>query len=136
MLNQLIYNRFWAQKHGRRPTGFATTIKMAPGPTSLEEMIRSTDRGVLVTRFWYIRPVDPRTLLFTGLTRDGTFLIEGGRIARSIKNFRFNESPLFTLKNLESIGQVERHSTEFGLRVAMPPLKVRNFTFTSISDAV
>lgn len=136
VLNQLIYNRFWAHKNERRPTGFATTIKMAAGSTSLEEMIRSTDRGVLVTRFWYLRSVDPRTLLFTGLTRDGTFLIEGGRIARSIKNFRFNESPLFILKNLESIGQVERHSTDFGLKVAMPALKVRGFTFTSISDAV
>jgi predicted Zn-dependent protease len=136
VLNQLIYTRFWAKKNGRRPTGFATTIKMDGGSSTVEEMIQSTERGVLVTRFWYLRPVDPRTLLYTGLTRDGSFLIEGGRIVHSIKNFRFNESPLFILRNLESIGKVERHGTEFGLRVAMPSIKVRNFSFTSISDAI
>ena len=80
--------------------------------------------------------MDPRTLLFTGLTRDGTFLIEGGRVARSIKNFRFNESPLFLLKNLDSIGPVERYATEFNIKVAMPTIKVRDFSFTSLSDAV
>jgi predicted Zn-dependent protease len=90
----------------------------------------------LVTRLWYLRPVDPRTLLFTGLTRDGTFLIEGGRVARSIKNFRFNESPLFILKNLDSIGPVERYATADFLQAAIPTIKVRDFTFTSLSDAV
>ena len=99
-------------------------------------MIRSTERGILLTRLWYLRPVDPRTLLYTGLTRDGTFLIEGGRVARSIKNFRFNESPLFVLKNLDSIGPVERHATAFLVQAAMPNIKVQDFNFTSLSDAV
>jgi predicted Zn-dependent protease len=135
VLNQLIYTRFWAKKQGREPTGRASTLKMTGGTTTLEEMIRSTERGVLVTRLWYLRPVDPRTLLYTGLTRDGTFLIEGGRVAHSIKNFRFNESPLFALKNLDSIGAVERYATAF-FPAAMPTIKVRDFNFTSLSDAV
>jgi predicted Zn-dependent protease len=136
VLNQLSYSRFWARKQGKHPTGRASTLKMVGGPSTLEEMIRSTERGVLVTRFWYQRPVDPRTLLFTGLTRDGTFLIEGGRVTRSIKNFRFNESPLFALKNLDSIGSAERHATSFFAQAAMPAVKVRDFNFTSLSDAV
>jgi predicted Zn-dependent protease len=136
VLNELIYSRFWAKKQGRHPTGRATTLKMAAGPSTLEEMIRSTERGILLTRLWYLRAVDPRTLLYTGLTRDGTFLIEGGRVARSIKNFRFNESPLFVLKNLDSIGPVERHATDGFVRAAMPAIKVRDFNFTSLSDAV
>jgi predicted Zn-dependent protease len=136
VLSQLIYSRFWARKQGRQPTGPARTLKMKPGPTTVEEMIRSTERGILVTRLWYLRPVDPRTLLYTGLTRDGTFLIEGGRVARSVKNFRFNDSPLFALKNLDSIGPLERHATAFFLQAAMPTIKVRDFAFTSLSDAV
>jgi predicted Zn-dependent protease len=135
-LNQLIYSRFWGSKQGRQPTGPATTLKMTGGSTTLEEMIRSTERGILVTRFWYQRPVDPRTLSYTGLSRDGTFLIEGGRVARSIKNFRFNESPLFALRNLDAIGPVERHATAFVGPTAMPAIKVRDFNFTSLSDAV
>ena len=89
-----------------------------------------------MTRFWYLRTVDPRTLLYTGLTRDGTFLIEGGRVTRSIKNFRFNESPIFALKKLDAIGSVARHATGAPIRAAMPALKVRDFNFTSLSDAV
>jgi predicted Zn-dependent protease len=135
-LNQLSYSRFWAKKQGRQPTGPVSTLKMTAGPTTLEEMIRSTERGILLTRLWYLRPVDPRTLLYTGLTRDGTFLIEGGKVARSIKNFRFNESPLFALKKLESIGPLERHATPAFVQTAMPAIKVRDFTFTSLSDAV
>jgi len=137
VLNQLIHSRFWARKHGRQPTGEATTLKMLGGPTTLAAMIRSTERGVLATRFWYQRPVDPRTLLYTGLTRDGTFLIEGGRVSRSLKNFRFNESPLFALKNLDSIGPVQRHATALRrVQAAMPAIKIHNFNFTSLSDAV
>ena len=77
---------------------------MSGGTATLDELIASTDRGVLVTRFWYLRPVDPRTILYTGLTRDGTFLIERGKITKAIKNFRFNESPIFMLNNLDATG--------------------------------
>ncbi|HEX9581434.1 MAG TPA: TldD/PmbA family protein [Gemmatimonadales bacterium] len=137
VLKQLIYSRFWAQKQGKTPTGFPTSIKMMGGTASREDMIASTPRGILVTRLWYLRQVDPRTVLYTGLTRDGTFLIENGKIARSIQNFRFNESPLFMLNNLEAVGPAERLAgTEAGGDVVMPLLKVRDFNFTSLSEAV
>ena len=106
-------------------------------PASMDEMIKSTPRGVLVTRLWYLRSVDPRTILFTGLTRDGTFLIENGKISKAVKNFRFNESPLFLLANLDAIGPAVRiGGTEQGGPVVMPPIKARDFNFTSLSDAV
>ncbi len=137
VLKQLFYSRFWAQKQGKQATGGPNTFKMEGGNTSLEEMIKSTPRGVLVTRLWYLRPVDPRTILYTGLTRDGTFLIENGKITKAIKNFRFNESPLFMLNNVEAIGPAVRIAgTEQGGPVVVPALKVRDFNFTSLSDAV
>ena len=137
VLKTLAYSRFWANKQGRQPTGSANAIKLAGGDASLEEMIRSTPRGILITRFWYIRAVDPRTLLYTGLTRDGTFLIENGRIARATRNLRFNESPLFMLNNVEMIGRPVRIAgTESGGNLVMPALKVKDFHFTSVSEAV
>ncbi|MBI4500297.1 MAG: TldD/PmbA family protein [Gemmatimonadetes bacterium] len=137
VLKKLAYTRFWAQKQGKQPTGSSSTIKLLGGATTQEEMVRSTDRGVLVTRLWYLRQVDPRTVLYTGLTRDGTFLIEGGKVSRAIKNFRFNESPLFMLNNLETLGPTERLAgAEGGGDIVMPPIKVRDFNFTSLSDAV
>ncbi len=137
VLNQLAYNRFWANKQGKTATGGAQSLRMASGSDSIESMIASTTRGVLVTRLWYLRPLDARTLMYTGLTRDGTFLIENGKIARSIKNFRFNDSPLFMLNNLEGVGAAVRTAGgEGGPGVAMPPIKVRDFNFSSSSDAV
>jgi len=137
VLKQLFYTRFWAQKQSKQPTGFPSSIKLVGGTTSMDEMIKSTPRGVLVTRLWYLRQVDPRTILFTGLTRDGTFLIENGKISKAIKNFRFNESPLFLLANLDAIGPAVRiGGTEQGGPVVMPPIKARDFNFTSLSDAV
>jgi predicted Zn-dependent protease len=136
-LKQLQYSRFWAKKNGVTPTGGATSLKMQGGSATMDEMIKSTERGILVTRLWYLREVDPRTILYTGLTRDGTFLIEEGRISRSISNLRFNESPLFMLNNIEMLGPSERVAgTEAGGSVAMPALKVRDFNFTSLSEAV
>lgn len=132
VLRNLYSSRFWAQKQGREPTGNASSLKMLGGDQTLEQIIATTERGVLVTRFWYIRPVNPRTLLYTGLTRDGTFWIENGKIARSINNMRFNESPLFLLRDLDAIGEAVRVSNG----VVMPSLRVRNFTFSSLSDAV
>jgi predicted Zn-dependent protease len=78
-LASLAYDRFWAQRQNVQPTGFASGFRMEGGDASVEEMIASTERGLLLTRFWYMRPVDQRTILYTGLTRDGTFLIENGR---------------------------------------------------------
>jgi predicted Zn-dependent protease len=137
VLKQLVYSRFWASKQGTRPTGGAGSFKIASGSTTRDEMIRTTPRGILVTRFWYLRQVDPRTVLYTGLTRDGTFLIEDGKITRALKNFRFNDSPLFVLNNLEAVGPSERVAgTEGGGGQVVPVIKARNFSFTSLSDAV
>ncbi len=137
VLKQLFYSRFWAQKQGKVATGGPSTIKMAGGTTSIDDMIKSTQRGILVTRLWYLRPVDPRTILFTGLTRDGTFLVENGKITKSLKNFRFNDSPLFLLNNVEAIGPAVRiGGTEQGGPIVMPPIKAKDFNFTSLSDAV
>jgi predicted Zn-dependent protease len=136
-LKRLQYSRFWAKKQSKIATGGATSLKMEGGSATMDEMIRSTERGILVTRLWYLREVDPRTILYTGLTRDGTFLIEEGRISRSIRNLRFNESPLFMMNNLEMIGAAQRLAgTEAGGAVVMPALKVRDFNFTSLSEAV
>lgn len=147
LVKTLNYDRYWAEKQGVRATraggggfGGPRTLRMQGGSSSIADMIRSTERGVLVTRFWYIRGVDPRTILYTGLTRDGTFLIENGKVTRSIKNFRYNESPIFFLNNLEALGPVVRinssESASTGGAVFMPPIKVRDFNFTSLSDAV
>jgi predicted Zn-dependent protease len=110
---------------------------MEGGNQTLEELIKGTEKGILVTRLWYIRPVDPQTLLFTGLTRDGTFYIENGKIKFPIKNLRFNESPVIMLNNLDALGKVERTvSGESGQSALIPPMRIKEFTFTSLSDAV
>src|SRR6185503_13278898 len=140
VLKNLDYDRYWAQKQQRTPTGAGGTIGMTGGMSSMDDLTRSTERGLLVTRFWYLRPVDQRTILYTGLTRDGTFLIENGKITKPVKNLRFNDSPIFMLNNLEAMGVPERVSAseggEPGQAIVVPPLKVRDFNFTSLSDAV
>lgn len=134
VLKNLAYTRFWAQKQGARPTGapLAGGLALLGGSKTTEELIAGCTRGILVTHFFYIRALDPRTVLLTGLTRDGTFLIESGKITRALKNFRWNESPLLLLNRLEDIGRPE--PTEAGRM--MPALRVRGFDFTSLSDAV
>jgi predicted Zn-dependent protease len=137
ILKKLVYGRFWAQKKNVEPDAGTNAVKLVGGTQTREDLIQSTQRGILVTRLWYLRPVDPRTVLYTGLTRDGTFLIENGKISKPIKNMRFNESPLFMLNNLEGLGKAERVAgTEAGGDVVMPVIKVRDFNFTSLSDAV
>jgi predicted Zn-dependent protease len=137
VLKQLNYSRFWARKQAQTATGSPTSTKIPGGTTTIEQMIASTERGVLLSRLWYLRQVDPRTILYTGLTRDGTFLIENGKITKSLRNFRFNESPLFMLNNLDALGPAQRlGGTEAGGDVVMPALKVRDFNFTSLSEAV
>ena len=154
VVRNLNYDRFWAQKMGVQPTrsgggggpggggggGGGRNLRMLGGTMSTSDMIKNTERGILVTRFWYIRTVDPRTLVNTGLTRDGTFLIENGKISHPVKNFRFNESPMFFLNNLEALGPVVRVNASEALGAGgatyMPSIKVREFTFSSLSDAV
>lgn len=137
VVKNLAYSRYWAEKQGVEPLsrpgggyGGGGYI-FAGGDESIADMIKSTERGVLVTRFWYIRAVDPQTLLYTGLTRDGTFYIENGQIKFPVKNFRFNESPIIMLNNIESLGKPQRVGGSL-----IPAMKIRDFTFTSLSDAV
>ncbi|HEX6313869.1 MAG TPA: TldD/PmbA family protein [Gemmatimonadaceae bacterium] len=140
VLKQLAYTRFWAQKQGKEATGgggggFGGTpggLKLPGGTQTLDQLIAGCPRGVLVTHFFYTNVLDARSGLMTGLTRDGTFLIEGGKIVRAVKNFRWNEAPLIMLNKIEEIGRAER--TRVGQ--VMPPMRVRDFNFASLSDAV
>lgn len=127
----MAYDRFWAKEKGVASVPYPSNAIMAGGDASLEDLIKDTKKGILVTRLWYIRSVDPQTLLYTGLTRDGTFYIENGKIKYPVKNFRFNESPIIMLNNLETLGQQVRIDGNL-----IPYMKVRDFTFTSLSDAV
>jgi predicted Zn-dependent protease len=133
----LDYSRFWAQKQGARAHGRHGNMIMSGGSRSLEELIASTKKGVVVTRTWYIRSVDPQSLLLTGLTRDGTFYVENGKIKHPIKNFRFNESPVSMLNNIDELGKPQIiGGDEVNYQMVIPPMKVRDFNFTSLSDAV
>jgi len=140
VVKNLNYDRYWAQKQGKEPTGSGGGFKMSGGTETLESLIAGCQRGLLVTRFWYIRGVDPRTILFTGLTRDGTFLVENGKITRAVRNLRFNESPIFMLNNVEAMGRPVRVSSSesgnAGSNVVVPPIRCRDFNFTSLSEAV
>jgi Predicted Zn-dependent proteases and their inactivated homologs len=131
VVKNLFYDRYWASLKNVEPVPFPGNIIMEGGSASLEDLIKSTKKGVLVTRLWYIRSVDPQTLLYTGLTRDGTFYIENGKIKHPVKNFRFNESPVIMLNNLETLGKQVRIDGDL-----IPYMKIRDFTFTSLSDAV
>ena len=131
LLKQLSYDRYWAQKTGKEPTGPPLSMVLEGGSQSLEKLIAETDRAVLVTRFWYIRFVDPQTMLYTGLTRDGTFWIENGKIQHAVNNFRFNESPIAFLKNVTGLSKPLRVETSL-----MPAIRASAFTFSSLSQAV
>jgi predicted Zn-dependent protease len=137
VVKNLSYSRFWAEKKGVPPVPGPGNVIMTGGTDTLEDMIKSTEKGILVSRLWYIRMVDPQTLLLTGLTRDGTFYIENGEIKFPVKNFRFNESPVIMLNNVEALGKPERTiSVESYRSYLVPPIKARDFTFSSLSDAV
>ncbi len=107
---------------------------------SLEEMVASTRRGLLVTCLWYIREVDPATLLLTGLTRDGVYLVEDGAVVGEVNNFRFNESPVELLRRASEAGRTERtlprEWSDWFTRTAMPPLRVPDFNMSSVSQGV
>lgn len=134
-LRALECPRYWAQKQGVAAVPMPSSFLLDGSERPLDELIRGVDRGVLVTRFWYNRMVEPRTILATGLTRDGTFLIEQGKIARAAKNMRYNESPVTMLQSVLAVGKAER--VPMGGRViVVPPLVVAGFNFASLSDAV
>lgn len=131
VVENLFYDRYWAEKQGVEGAPPPNGGVIEGGTASVEDLIKDTKKGILVTRLWYIRFVDPQTLLFTGLSRDGTFYIEDGKIAYPIKNMRFNESPIIMLNNLEALGKAERYEGNL-----VPSMKIRDFTFTGSSDAV
>ncbi len=143
VLENLQYSRFWAKEKNQEPTPgpVNSILESSAPPVSVAEMIKATPRGLLVSRFWYIRLVDPRTALFTGLTRDGVWYIEDGKIRYPVRNFRFNQSLLELLApgNVEFIAAAERVSgSESQGRSASltPALKVKQFHFSSQSEAV
>jgi len=148
----LGYDRYWAEKTGKKPNGgggggrggggggggfgAGGSLIMEGTDAPLDKLIASVDRGLLVTHFWYIRGVNQQTLQNTGLTRDGLFLIENGKITTPIMNFRFNESPVRLLKNTKMVGQAARvRGLEGGMMVA-PAIVASDFPLTSISDAI
>lgn len=141
VVRNLAYDRYWADQKGVAPRPLGGGTRLVGGDASVEELMAGIDRGLLVTRFWYIRSVDPRTILYTGLTRDGVFLIEGGKVTRAVNNFRFNESPVTMLNNLVALGRSERvvgsdSGEAGGTTMVVPPLVTREFNFTSVSEAV
>ena len=144
VVKNLVYARATAKKMKAKPTGHGFSLPneygeapmnlvFAGGDKSTEEMIRTTERGILVTRLWYIREVDPYQKIMTGMTRDGTFLIEGGRIARGVRNFRFNESLVELLSNVEALSPAVRASGEEAFDMVAPAMKVRDFHFTEVT---
>jgi len=140
----LVYSRVTAKQMKKKPTGHGFALPnewgeapmnlvFAGGDSSVEEMIASTDRGILVTRLWYIREVDPYEKVLTGMTRDGTFLIENGRVAGGIRNFRFNQGLLEMLSNVELLGPAVRATGEEAFEMVVPAVKVRDFHFSEVT---
>lgn len=134
VLRELPYTRYWAKKNAREPLAWPSSwlVEGKGDPTSLEEMIASVQRAILITRLWYLRMVDPRQVLVTGLTRDGTFLVEDGKITKALKNFRFNESPVDVFQRTQKFSNPQ----VVGSGTAVPALSVSKFRFTSLSEAV
>jgi predicted Zn-dependent protease len=131
-------DRYWAEKNKTTPVPYPSNFIWNNGTSSLDDLIASTERGLLVTSLWYIRGVDARTLLFTGLTRDGLFLIEKGKIVSAVQNFRWNDSPITLFKNVEAISKASRipPRESKGTQFVVPAIKVKAMNFTSVSDAV
>jgi predicted Zn-dependent protease len=144
VVREIAYGRQAAALAGATPTGHGfplpnefgeapTNIVIAGGDSSVEAMVASTERGILVTRLWYIREVDPYKKIFTGMTRDGTFLIEGGRVTAGLRNFRFNQSLIEMLSSVEALSAPVRASGEETFDMVVPAMKVREFNFTEVT---
>jgi predicted Zn-dependent protease len=131
VLQTLSIDPYWAAKTGRPAVPYSRSLVLEGGSGSLEDLVAGTERGLLVTRFWYIRAVNPQTLQVTGLTRDGVWLVEKGKRVGPVNNFRFNDSPANMLTNLEAMSA----SVQTG-NVVVPAIRVRDFNFSSKSDAV
>jgi predicted Zn-dependent protease len=144
VIRNITYSRQAAKQAGVEPTGHGfplpnefgeapLNIIFAGGDATVEQMIRSTARGVLVTRLWYIREVDPYEKILTGMTRDGTFLIEGGEIRHGIRNFRFNQSMVTLLNNVEMLSATVRAAGEEAFEMVVPAVKAKEFNFTEVT---
>jgi predicted Zn-dependent protease len=139
-LANLVRTRAWAARSGTEPCPIIDNLIMdGDGTASLDEMIASTERGLLLTTLWYIREVDPQTLLLTGLTRDGVYLVENGAVSGAVNNFRFNESPIDLWSRVTEVGRTEpamsREWNDFFRRSAMPALRVPDFNMSTVSKA-
>jgi predicted Zn-dependent protease len=141
-LSALLQTRHSAQLSGLPVTPAIDNLifePAAPGPATLDEMVAKTRRGLLLTCLWYIREVDPQTLLLTGLTRDGVYLVENGEVTAEVNNFRFNESPVGLLHRLAEVGRSQpalpREWSDYFTRVAMPPARIEDFNMSSVSQA-
>jgi predicted Zn-dependent protease len=116
---------------GEAPTNI---VFVTPGgEQTVEQMIAGTDRGILITRLWYIREVDPYEKILTGMTRDGTFLVECGKVKHGLLNFRFNQSLIEMLNNVEAMGKAVRASGEEAFDMVVPAMKIRGFNFTEVT---
>jgi PmbA protein len=144
VVRDIAYSRQAAVQASRAPTGHGfplpneygeapANIVIAGGDTPVEQMVASTERGVLVTRLWYIREVDPYEKIFTGMTRDGTFLVEDGQVSAGLLNFRFNQSLIEMLSNVETLSGAVRASGEETFDMVAPAMKVRGFNFTEVT---
>jgi predicted Zn-dependent protease len=140
----LVYSRSSAKAAGKKPTGHGFALPneygeapmnlvFAGGDSSLEKMLASTGRGLLVTRLWYIREVDPYEKVMTGMTRDGLFLVENGKVTTAVRNFRFNQSILEMLRNVELLGPAVRATGEEAFEMVVPAMKVREFHFSEVT---
>jgi len=140
----LVYARATAKKMKAKPTGHGFSLPndygeapmnlvFAGGDKSIDEMVRTTERGILVTRLWYIREVDPYEKILTGMTRDGTFLVEDGKIAGGIRNFRFNESIIEMLSSVVMLGPAVRAAGEESFEMVVPAMKIRDFHFSEVT---
>ncbi|MBN1356831.1 TldD/PmbA family protein [bacterium] len=134
-LRNLFYTRFWAERKGVEPVAFPVLYEFSGSGKTVEELIRSTRRGLYINSFWYIRFVDANHLLLTGLTRDGVFLVEDGAITHPVKNLRFNESPLVSLGNVRDTGIPERRQGWLST-VLIPPMVIDAFTFSAQTEAI
>jgi predicted Zn-dependent protease len=136
VMENMYWDRFWAEKAGRKPTPYPANLVLEGQNNTLEDLIKSVDRGLLVTRFWYVRTLQPQTMQLTGLTRDGLMPIENGKITEPVMNFRWNESPVHVLQNIQKLtAPIAVESSETGPSLA-PAILATDFNFASVSDAV
>jgi predicted Zn-dependent protease len=136
VVKNLYYDRFWASKAEKEPTPAPGNVVLDGQEHTIEELIASVDRGLLVTRLYYIRTLQPQTLQLTGLTRDGVFLVEKGKVTDPVTNFRWNESPVRVLQNTKMLGRASRaQGSETGSSI-VPAIVVDDFNLASVSDAV